>query len=384
MEDLNQESQEVKKPERKSWILFLVVGIIIGSIIGGILGTYIVFKSPSVFPWSKNNAAVQQNPVNSGMLSIGQGAGSFQGAVENVVQLVSPSVVRIVSTQNVLNPFFLQVIPQQGLGSGVIIQPDGLILTNNHVIQDASKIEVTLSDGKIYKGSVVGADPIGDVALVKINVNNLPYVALGDSSTLKVGQFVVAIGNPYGLDHTVTTGVISALERNLDVNGSTMYGVIQTDAAINPGNSGGPLVDLSGNVVGINTMIYSGAQGLGFAVSSNTCKKVINNIQSTGSMKWPYLGVQVATMTQDVADSENTSFVEGAIVMTVISDGPASKAGVQTGDIIISVDDKRITTADELVSSIRAYNVGDKITLGIIRKSGSNQINLQVVLGSQS
>lgn len=384
MEDLNQESQEVKKPERKSWILFLVVGIIIGSIIGGILGTYIVFKSPSVFPWSKNNAAVQQNPVNSGMLNIGQGAGSFQSIFENVVQLVSPSVVRIVSTQNVLNPFFLQVIPQQGLGSGVIIQPDGLILTNNHVIEDANKIEVTLTNGKTYRGTVVGADPISDVALVKINVNNLPYVALGDSSTLKVGQFVVAIGNPYGLDHTVTTGVISALERNLDVNGSTMYGVIQTDAAINPGNSGGPLVDLSGNVIGINTMIYSGAQGLGFAVSSNTCKKVINNIQSTGSMKWPYLGVQIATMTQDVADSENTSFVEGAIVMTLISDGPASKAGVQTGDIIISVDDKRITTADELVSSIRAHNVGDKITLGIIRKSSSNQINLQVVLGSQS
>ncbi|MCX6088260.1 MAG: trypsin-like peptidase domain-containing protein [Caldiserica bacterium] len=384
MEDLNQESQEVKKPERKSWILFLVVGIIIGSIIGGILGTYIVFKSPSVFPWSKNNAAVQQNPVNSGMLNIGQGAGSFQSIFENVVQLVSPSVVRIVSTQNVLNPFFLQVIPQQGLGSGVIIQPDGLILTNNHVIEDANKIEVTLTNGKTYRGTVVGADPISDVALVKINVSNLPYVALGDSSTLKVGQFVVAIGNPYGLDHTVTTGVISALERNLDVNGSTMYGVIQTDAAINPGNSGGPLVDLSGNVVGINTIIYSGAQGLGFAVSSNTCKKVINNIQSTGSMKWPYLGVQIATMTQDVADSENTSFVEGAIVMTVISGGPASKAGVQTGDIIISIDDKRITTADELVSSIRAHNVGDKITLGIIRKSSSNQINLQVVLGSQS
>lgn len=384
MEDLNQESQEVKKPERKSWILFLVVGIIIGSIIGGILGTYIVFKSPSVFPWSKVSLTSNVNPINSGMLNIGQGAGSFQSAVENVVQLVSPSVVRIVSTQNVLNPFFLQVIPQQGLGSGVIIQPDGLILTNNHVIQDASKIEVTLSDGKIYKGSVVGADSTSDVALVKINVNNLPYVALGDSSTLKVGQFVVAIGNPYGLDHTVTTGVISALERNLDVNGSTMYGVIQTDAAINPGNSGGPLVDLNGNVIGINTMIYSGAQGLGFAVSSDICKKVVDNILGKGVMKWPYLGVQVATMTQDVADSENTSFVEGAIVMIVISGGPASKAGVQTGDIIISVDDKRITTADELVSSIRAHNVADKITLGIIRKSGSNQINLQVVLGSQS
>jgi serine protease Do len=386
MDDLNQEVQEVKevkKPERKGWIIVLIVGIVIGSLVGGIFGTYIVFKNPAVFPWSKVSAG-GQSTTTTGVLNVGQGAESLQTSVENVVQLVSPSVVRIVSTQNVLNPFFLQVVPQQGLGSGVIIQPDGLILTNNHVIQDASKIEVTLSDGKTYKGTVLGADSISDVALVKIDATSLPYVGLGDSSLLKVGQFVVAIGNPYGLDHTVTTGVISALERNLDVNGSTMYGVIQTDAAINPGNSGGPLVDLSGNVVGINTMIYSGAQGLGFAVSSNTCKKVIDTIQSKGTMKWPYLGVQVATMTQDVADSENTSFVEGAIVMTVISGGPASKAGVQTGDIIISVDDKRITTADELVSSIRAYNVGDKITLGIIRKSGSNQINLQVVLGSQS
>lgn len=376
--------QESKKTDRRSWVIFLVVGIIIGGLIGGILGNYIVFKNPSVFPWSKVSYGTQGNSNTGETLYLGEGVTSYQSAVENVVQLVSPSVVRIVSTQQVLNPFFLQVVPQQGLGSGVIIQPDGLILTNNHVIQDASKIEVTLSDGKIYKGSVVGADPTSDVALVKIDVNNLPYVALGDSSTLRVGQFVVAIGNPYGLDHTVTTGVISALERNLDVNGSTMYGVIQTDAAINPGNSGGPLVDLSGNVIGINTMIYSGAQGLGFAVSSNTCTKVIGSILKTGTIKWPFLGVSVATMTQDIASTEGISYAEGAFVASVSANSPASKAGVQTGDIIISIDDKRITTADELVSSIRAYNVGDKITLGIIRKGGSNRINLQVVLGSQS
>lgn len=386
MDDLNQEVQEakeVKNTERKSWVVVLIVGIIIGSLVGGIFGTYIVFKNPAIFPWAKVNAT-GQSTTTTGALNIGQGTEDFQNAVENVVQLVSPSVVRIVSTQNVLNPFFLQVVPQQGLGSGVIIQPDGLILTNNHVIQDASKIEVTLSNGKTYKGTVLGADPTSDVALVKISAINLPYVTLGDSSLLKVGQFVVAIGNPYGLDHTVTTGVISALERNLDVNGSTMYGVIQTDAAINPGNSGGPLVDLSGNVIGINTMIYSGAQGLGFAVSSNTCKKVIDNIQSKGSMKWPYLGVQVATMTQDIADSENISFVEGAIVMSVVSGSPASKAGVQANDIIVSIDNKKITTADELVSAIRSHNVNDKITLGIVRKGLSNQINLRVVLGSQS
>ena len=384
MDDLNQEVQKVKKPERKSWVLFLIVGIIIGSIIGGILGTYIVFNNPSVFPWSKVSPTNQVNPINSGSLNVGEEGAFFQSAVENVVQLVSPAVVRIVSTQEVLNPFFLQVVPQQGLGSGVIVQPDGLILTNNHVIEDANKIEVTLTNGKTYRGDVVGADPISDVALVKINVNNLPYVSLGDSSALKVGQFVVAIGNPYGLDHTVTTGVISALERNVDVGGKTMYGVIQTDAAINPGNSGGPLVDLNGNVIGINTMIYSGAQGLGFAVSSDTCKKVVDNILGKGAMKWPYLGVQVTTMTQDIADSEQAEFTEGAIVINVISGGPASKAGIKKGDIIVSMDEKKVTTADELVSAIRAHNVGDKISLEIVRQGNIDKINLQVVLGAQS
>jgi serine protease Do len=381
MEDL---TQEVKKPERKSWILFLIVGIIIGSIIGGILGTYIVFNNPSVFPWSKVNSTNQVNPINSGSLNTGEEGAFFQSAVENVVQLVSPAVVRIVSTQEVLNPFFLQVVPQQGLGSGVIVQPDGLILTNNHVIEDANKIEVTLTNGKTYRGDVVGADPISDVALVKINVNNLPYVSLGDSSALKVGQFVVAIGNPYGLDHTVTTGVISALERNVDVGGKTMYGVIQTDAAINPGNSGGPLVDLNGNVIGINTMIYSGAQGLGFAVSSDTCKKVVDNILGRGVMKWPYLGVQVTTMTQDIADSEQVDFTDGAIVINVISGSPAFKAGIEKGDIIVSIDEKKITTADELVSAIRAHNVGDRVSLEIVRQGNLNKINLQIVLGAQS
>jgi serine protease Do len=381
MEDL---TQEVKKPERKSWILFLIVGIIIGSIIGGILGTYIVFNNPSVFPWSKVNSTNQVNPINSGSLNTGEEGAFFQSAVENVVQLVSPAVVRIVSTQEVLNPFFLQVVPQQGLGSGVIVQPDGLILTNNHVIEDANKIEVTLTNGKTYRGDVVGADPISDVALVKINVNNLPYVSLGDSSALKVGQFVVAIGNPYGLDHTVTTGVISALERNVDVGGKTMYGVIQTDAAINPGNSGGPLVDLNGNVIGINTMIYSGAQGLGFAVSSDTCKKVVDNILGKGVMKWPYLGVQVTTMTQDIADSEQVDFTDGAIVINVISGSPAFKAGIEKGDIIVSIDEKKITTADELVSAIRAHNVGDRVSLEIVRQGNLNKINLQIVLGAQS
>jgi serine protease Do len=391
-EEINPQVQEIKPQEqpkkhaRRSWVIFLVVGIIIGGLLGGILGNYIVFKNPSVFPWSKVSYVTTGNS-NTGSgetLYLGSGVTSYQNAVENVVGLVSPSVVRIVSTQQVLNPFFLQTVPQQGLGSGVIIGSDGLILTNNHVIADANQIEVTLSNGKTYKGTVVGADPSSDVALVKIDASNLPYVTLGISSALKVGQFVVAIGNPYGLDHTVTTGVISALERNIDVNNSTMYGVIQTDAAINPGNSGGPLVDLNGNVIGINSMIYSGAEGLGFAVSSDTCTKVINSILKTGSMQWPYLGVSVATMTEDVASSEGIPYVAGAFVASVSVNSPASKAGIAKDDIIVSIDGTKIITADQLVTAIRAHSVGDKINIELVRPNSSNPVTLDVTLAVQS
>ncbi|MCD6426951.1 MAG: trypsin-like peptidase domain-containing protein, partial [Caldisericaceae bacterium] len=231
----------MEETKGRSWLVALIVGIIIGGILGGIFGTYIVFQNPKMFPWANKvataptqNNNTQNPPININPGNIAQPA--IETAVENVFQEVSPAVVRIVSTKEVLDFFFLQVVPQQGLGSGVIIRPDGLILTNNHVIEDANKIQVTLSNGKTYKGKVVGADPISDVALVRIDAKNLPYVQLGDSSKLKVGQFVVAIGNPYGLDHTVTVGVVSALERNINVGDRTMHGVIQTDTAINPGN----------------------------------------------------------------------------------------------------------------------------------------------------
>ncbi|MGB9695186.1 MAG: S1C family serine protease, partial [Caldisericaceae bacterium] len=306
-------------------------------------------------------------------------------AVEKVADTISPEVVQIVSTTQVINPFFMQSSQQQGLGSGVIIRSDGLILTNNHVIADANKIEVTLTSGKTYSGTVLGTDPVSDVALVKINATNLPYATLGDSSKIKVGEFVVAIGNPYGLDHTVTFGVISAVERNIDNgDGTTMYGVIQTDTAINPGNSGGPLVDLQGNVIGINTMIYNNSQGLGFAVSSNTCEKVINDILAKGKVQWPFLGVGVTTMSESLAQQQNIKYVEGVLVSSVQAGSAASKAGIKVNDIITAIDGKAVTTSDQLISIIRGHNVGDKITLTIVRGNSNNPIQVTAVLGSQS
>lgn len=377
MEEMKNEPQ---RSEHRNWVLILIVGIIIGSIVGGIFGTYLVFKAPSVFPWATaSRQVVQVSTGNYTTLPFEPSA--IEGSVESVVEKVSPAVVRITSTQEVLDPFFLQIIPQEGLGSGVIISSDGLIITNNHVIENANKIEVTLSSGETYKGRIIGTDPVSDIAILKIDAQNLPFATFGDSSRLNVGQFVVAIGNPYGLDHTVTVGVISALERNIDLEDSTMYGVIQTDAAINPGNSGGPLVDLSGNIVGLNTMIYSGAQGLGFAVSSNTCVRVFESISKTGKMEWPYMGVQLTTMTEDLATQQNIQYISGVLVVRVVAGSPASRAGIRGNDVITSINGKGVKTADELVKEIRSYEVGDRVTLTIVRNN--ENINVDVVLGVQ-
>jgi len=369
----------MEETTRKNWVVALIIGLIIGSIVGGIFGTYLVFRNPAIFPWAQVDTTNKQIEY---VLSSNE-APAIENAIVNVVNVVSPSVVRIVSTKEVIDFFFLQTVPQQGLGSGVIIESDGLILTNYHVIEDADKIEVTLSSGKTYKGTVVGTDPISDIALVQIDEKNLPAAKLGDSAKLKVGQFVVAIGNPYGLDHTVTTGVISAIERNINIGNKTMYGIIQTDAAINPGNSGGPLVNLEGEVVGINTMIYSQAQGLGFAVSADTCAKVIDNIKKTGKMEWPYIGVEITTMTEELASKVNLEYVPGIAVINVMPGSPAENAGITQGDIIVSIDGISVDTVDGFLKIVRSRNAGDSIMLEVKRKNISEVIKLELTLGVQ-
>jgi S1-C subfamily serine protease len=209
--------------------------------------------------------------------------------------------------------------------------------------------------------------------VVKINGTNLPTVQLGDSSQLTVGQKVIAIGNPYGLSQTVTTGVISALERNVQVSATeTLVGVVQTDAAINPGNSGGPLVDLSGRVVGINTMIYQNAQGLGFSVSINTARKVYDAIIKNGKITWPALGILGTTLTTSTAQQYNVKASQGVYVVQVTAGSGAAAAGIKAGDVITAIDGKQMTTIDAVLSYIRSKNVGDTVQV-VVDRSGATK-----------
>lgn len=353
-------SQEPKKRQRKTFIILIM--FIIGALVGGSLGSLITFN------YLKPNLYIPntQNPSKVQYVNISDVIKIEESQIINVAEKVSPAVVRISTTQVVQDFFFTYETP--GLGSGFIISPDGLIVTNNHVISGAKKITVTLSDGKEYDGFVVGTDPSSDVALLRINAKDLPYLTFTDSSMLKVGQTVIAIGNPYGFDHTVTTGVISALERTLTFeDGTTLVGVIQTDAAINPGNSGGPLLNLSGEVVGMNTAIYAAGQGIGFAVSSNTIQKVINDLQLYGKVRWPFLGISGVSITDEIARRNNLPVNKGILVVQVFSGTSASEAGIKPFDIITKFDGKEVTSVQELTKYLRQRNIGDKVKIEILR-----------------
>jgi serine protease Do len=289
-------------------------------------------------------------------------------AIENAVKIASPAVVQINITAVAQSPWGFPLGEQEGLGSGFIITSNGYVLTNNHVVEGATKITVVLKDGREFPGTVVGTDATSDVAVVKINGTNLPTIAMGDSSVLSVGQKVIAIGNPYGLSQTVTVGYISALERNIQVSSTeTLVGVVQTDAAINPGNSGGPLIDLSGRVVAMNTMIYQNAQGLGFAVSINTARKVYDSIVKTGKVTWPALGISGATVTSSIVQLYNLKVSQGVYVAQVTAGGGAQAAGIKAGDVITSIDGRQMTTIDAVLSYVRSKNVGDVVQVVVDR-----------------
>jgi S1-C subfamily serine protease len=358
----------------------LIIGLLLGSVLGGILGNYVVMSNPGTFPWARTVSATYPVETSGSSTTI---VTSEEQAIENAVKIASPAVVQINITSVSQNPFGFSSGTQEGLGSGFIITSDGYILTNNHVVEGATKITVMLKDGREFSGQVVGTDATSDVAVVKIKGTNLPTVQLGDSSALTVGQKVIAIGNPYGLSQTVTTGVISALERNVQASATeNLVGVVQTDAAINPGNSGGPLVDLSGRVVGMNTMIYQDAQGLGFSVSINTAKKVYDAILKNGKVTWPALGIQGATLTTAIAQQYNVKASQGVYVVQITSGSGAEAAGLKAGDVITTIDGKSMTTIDEVLSYIRSKNVGD--TVQIVADRGGTTKTFSVVLKALS
>ncbi len=304
------------------------------------------------------------------------------GSIVEARKKVAPSVVNIdtvsVVTTNPSIPFefrdffppgFFQNQQQvKGAGSGFIIRADGYILTNEHVVRDAQTLKVTLYGGKKYDGRVIGTDPQTDLAVVKIDGKNFPAVEMGDSNGLEPGEWVVAIGNPYGFHDTVTAGIISALGRSLE-DPNQSGNLIQTDAAINPGNSGGPLVDLNGKVIGINEAIIANAQGLGFAIPINLAKGIAQDLIEKGKVDrpaTPWLGVGLLEINDRIAEYYGLANREGAIIQ-VFSDSPAAKAGLQDGDIIKEVNRKKIKTPQDVIDIVKSLKVGQQIEVLIYR-----------------
>ena len=269
---------------------------------------------------------------------------------------------------------------QRSLGSGFIISSDGYIFTNNHVIEKADKIRVKLATGKEYDAEVKGKDPTTDIALIKIKPDSsLPFVTFGDSDTLRIGEWVFAIGNPFGLEHTVTAGIISAKGR---VIGSGPYdNFIQTDASINPGNSGGPLFNLDGAVIGINSAIVAQAHGIGFAIPINTAKEILADLKSKGSVTRGWLGISIQDITEGIAENLKIKDIKGAIVGYVFEGDPADKAGIKTGDIITEISGKKIQDAHELTRIVAALRVGEKVNVKVVR-DGQEKV-FQVTIGER-
>jgi len=270
------------------------------------------------------------------------------------------------------------------MGSGVIVSPDGYIITNNHVVDGASELTVTLPDKREFKAKIVGTDPKTDLAVIKIDASNLPHVRWGDSSKLQVGEYVLAVGNPFGLNSTVTLGIVSALGRGH--MGITQYeDFIQTDAAINPGNSGGALINTAGELVGINTAIISqtgGYQGVGFAVPASMAKPVFESIVKTGKVVRGYLGVAIQDLTQDLAKSFGLKQAKGALVSSVAEDSPAQRAGLKQGDVIVAYQGKPVEDPAALQREVTHTPVNTKATLKIIRDGREQEVT--VTIGEQA
>ncbi len=339
------------------------------------------FAGPTFAPQTPSNAPILTLPTPSSAQLL-QPSGNIETDVRAVVDRVRPAVVFVGIEANLRN--FSQPVPV-GNGSGAIIDQQGHILTNNHVVTGASALKVTLPDGRTFDAKVIGADPVTDLAVIQIPANsNLPTVALGDSSQLRVGDWVVAIGNALGLEGgpTVTQGVVSAMERTItEQNGASISGLIQTDAAINPGNSGGPLVNLRGELVGINTAVPGptgqGVQpsGIGFAISINEAKPIIQQLITQGRVVRPYLGIAPVTLTPAIAAQLGLSTTQGVIVDSVATGSPADQAGLQQDDVIVAIDGQGITSEAQLRQAIQQHKIGDTITLTIIRNGQQSDVH---------
>ncbi|MEW5895900.1 MAG: Do family serine endopeptidase [Candidatus Omnitrophota bacterium] len=374
----------------------------------------VVFICAGVLFLFEIGAAAQVRRSASQARSVDTNGIQFETAIENVAADVGPGVVSIrtetvttVGGDNLLfgapgddenlNNFFEHFFgqtpefkeKQQGVGSGLIIEPDGYILTNEHVVANADQIKVTLISGREYDAELIGSDRRSDLAVIKIDAEDLPKASFGNSENLRIGQWVVAIGNPFAHllpnpEPTVTVGVISALDRTIAgpyLSDAIYTALIQTDAAINPGNSGGPLLNLRGEVVGINVAIFSttgGYQGIGFAIPIDTVKRITSKIIRGEEVEYGWIGVAIQNLDQNLAEYFGLKNPDGVLVHEVLVQGPASKAGIQKGDIILSVNQRRVRNVSELINLIGAITPGKIVSLRVFRNGSSRQVKVEV------
>ncbi|MFQ5656214.1 MAG: S1C family serine protease [Candidatus Methylomirabilales bacterium] len=330
----------------------------------------------------------------------GQGLSDVEQTIIRIYRDVSPAVVHITSTALGYD-FFFNVVPQQGSGSGFIIDMGGYIVTNNHVVEDARSLEVTLASGRKVPARLIGRDPLNDLAVIKIHVpgEKLHVVRLGDSDPLQIGQLAIAIGNPFGLDRTVTTGVVSSLGRTLRTDsGREIRRLIQTDAAVNPGNSGGPLLNSRGEVIGINTAIFSptgGSVGIGFAIPINTVKRVVSELIAKGRVSHPWLGISGLTVTSEISRVLQLPVQRGVLVVRVVRRSPAAQAGIREGgrpirvgntilriggDVILAIDGRDVETMNGLIAYLEDHTrVGQVVDLMVLREG--LRLKLRATLG---
>lgn len=390
MTDSRQKKPLVQPHPSSRWRQYFTYGIMT------LAGTVAIALASNNLPSDASlldSALLGQAPTGTERLLLGQSSNFIADAVERV----GPAVVRIDAARTVVqrapaifsDPFFREFFGdfgmagpptrrvERGTGSGFILESDGLIVTNAHVVSGADQVVVTLKDGREFRGTVIGEDPVTDVAVVQVDATGLPTVTLGDSEQLRPGEWAIAIGNPLGLDNTVTAGIISATGRSsaqIRVP-DRRVSFIQTDAAINPGNSGGPLLNERGEVIGVNTAIIGGAQGLGFAIPIATAQRIANELIANGRVEHPYMGIQMRTLSPELRDALNSDARSGVrvaadrgiIVLGVMRDSPAAAAGLRPGDVITTINGQSISEADAVQQLVEQSEVGQTFQVGVNR-----------------
>ncbi|MDJ0705211.1 MAG: HhoA/HhoB/HtrA family serine endopeptidase [Leptolyngbyaceae cyanobacterium MO_188.B28] len=386
------ESPRLSKGERfhRYWRQTAVYGLL--AVMGAGVSLLALRTAPSrAVPLAQH--PISQAPSGTSRLFVGEGSNFIAAAVERV----GPAVVRIDSSRTVTqqlpsvfnDPFFREFfgdfgVPnspptrvERGTGSGFLIDADGIILTNAHVVSGADEVVVTLKDGREFRGEVLGQDRLTDVAVIRVNASGLPVVPVGDSDRLRPGEWAIAIGNPLGLDNTVTAGIISATGRSSSQVRvpDKRVNFIQTDAAINPGNSGGPLLNERGEVIGMNTAIIGGAQGLGFAIPINEAQEIARQLIATGQVEHPYLGVQMRTLTpelrrlinQDPRSNIQVQDDQGVLILGIMRNSPAASVDIRPGDVIRRINEETITNAEQVQRLVQASSVGETLQLELSR-----------------